>query len=92
VVEQIGRWIDIPQPTVAQLNTITTPGDGTYVNPNKTVIETLRDANFLPSFQRRAIDRALADQYAREVNRLAPYVVGDMDKDYYFGDLKTAAI
>jgi hypothetical protein len=81
----------IPQPTVAKLNTITTPGDGTYVNPNKTVIETLRDANFLSNFQRKGIDRFLADQYARKVDRLAPYVVGDMDKDYYFGDLKTAA-
>jgi hypothetical protein len=62
----------------------------TYVNPNKTVAETLRDANFLPSLQRRTIDRALADRYAREVNRLAPYVIGDMDEDYYFGDLPTA--
>jgi hypothetical protein len=76
---------------VAELNKITTPGDGTYVNPNKTVIETLRDSNFLSNFQRKGIDRALANQYAREVQRLAPYVVGDMDKDYYFGDLKTAA-
>jgi hypothetical protein len=81
----------IPQPTVAELNKITTPGDGTYVNPNKTVIETLRDSNFLSNFQRKGIDRALANQWAREVQRLAPYVVGDMDKDYYFGDLKTAA-
>jgi hypothetical protein len=86
-----GSYDYIPQPTVAQLNTITTPGDGTYVNPNKTVIETLRDANFLSNFQRKGIDRALADRYAREVQRLAPYVIGDMDKDYYFGDLKTAA-
>jgi hypothetical protein len=86
-----GSYDYIPQPTVAQLNTITTPGDGTYVNPNKTVIETLRDSNFLSNFQRKGIDRALANQWAREVQRLAPYVVGDMDKDYYFGDLKTAA-
>jgi hypothetical protein len=87
-----GSYDYIPQPTVAQLNTITTPGDGTYVNPNKTVIETLRDSNFLSSLQRRAIDRALADRYAREVKRLAPYVVGDMDEDYYFGDLPTATL
>jgi hypothetical protein len=86
-----GSYDYIPQPTVAQLNTITTPGDGTYVNPNKTVIETLRDSNFLSNFQRKGIDRALANQWAREVNRLAPYVIGDMDEDYYFGDLKTAA-
>jgi hypothetical protein len=86
-----GSYDYIPQPTVAKLNTITTPGDGTYVNPNKTVIETLRDSNFLSNFQRKGIDRALADRYAREVQRLAPYVIGDMDKDYYFGDLKTAA-
>jgi hypothetical protein len=81
----------IPQPTVAQLNTINTSEGNRYVNPNKTVAETLRDANFSPSLQRRTIDRALADRYAREVDRLAPYVVGDMDEDYYFGDLKTAA-
>jgi hypothetical protein len=86
-----GSYDYIPQPTVAELNKITTPGDGTYVNPNKTVIETLRDSNFLSNFQRKGIDRALANQWAREVQRLAPYVVGDMDKDYYFGDLKTAA-
>jgi hypothetical protein len=86
-----GGYDNVPLPTTAQLNTITTPGDGTYVNPNKTVVETLRDANFLPSLQRRAVDRALANQWAREVQRLAPYVVGDMDEDYYFGDLKTAA-
>jgi hypothetical protein len=87
-----GSYDYIPQPTVAQLNTITTPGDGTYVNPNKTVAETLRDANLSPSFQRRAIDRFLADQYARKVNRLAPYVIGDMDEDYYFGGLPTATL
>jgi hypothetical protein len=86
-----GGYDNVPLPTTAQLNTITTPGDGTYVNPNKTVIETLRDSNFLSNFQRKGIDRALANQWAREVQRLAPYVVGDMDKDYYFGDLKTAA-
>jgi hypothetical protein len=87
-----GSYDYIPQPTVAELNKITTPGDGNrYVNPNKTVIETLRDSNFLSNFQRKGIDRALANQWAREVQRLAPYVVGDMDKDYYFGDLKTAA-
>jgi hypothetical protein len=86
-----GGYDNVPLPTTAQLNTITTPGDGTYVNPNKTVIETLRDSNFLSNFQRKGIDRALANQWAREVQRLAPYVVGDMDEDYYFGDLKTAA-
>jgi hypothetical protein len=86
-----GSYDYIPQPTVAELNKINTPGDGTYVNPNKTVIETLRDSNFLSNFQRKGIDRALANQWAREVQRLAPYVIGDMDKDYYFGDLKTAA-
>jgi hypothetical protein len=80
----------IPQPTVAKLNTINTSEGNRYVNPNKTVAETLRDANFSPSLQRRAIDRALADRYAREVDRLAPYVVGDMDEDYYFGGLPTA--
>jgi hypothetical protein len=80
----------IPQPTVAQLNTINTSEGNRYVNPNKTVAETLRDANFSPSLQRRTIDRALADRYAREVDRLAPYVVGDMDEDYYFGGLPTA--
>jgi hypothetical protein len=85
-----GGYDNVPLPTTAQLNTITTPGDGTYVNPNKTVIETLRDSNLSPSFQRRAIDRFLADQYARKVNRLAPYVIGDTDEDYYFGDLPTA--
>jgi hypothetical protein len=85
-----GSYDYIPQPTVAELNKINTPGDGTYVNPNKTVIETLRDSNLSPSFQRRAIDRFLADEYARKVNRLTPYVVGDMDEDYYFGDLPTA--
>jgi hypothetical protein len=87
-----GGYDNVPLPTTAQLNTITTPGDGTYVNPNKTVAETLRDANLSPSFQRRAIDRFLADQYARKVNRLAPYVIGDMDEDYYFGGLPTATL
>jgi hypothetical protein len=85
-----GSYDYIPQPTVAQLNTINTSEGNRYVNPNKTVIETLRDSNLSPSFQRRTIDRFLADQYARKVNRLAPYVVGDMDEDYYFGDLPTA--
>jgi hypothetical protein len=85
-----GSYDYIPQPTVAQLNTINTSEGNRYVNPNKTVAETLRDANFSPSLQRRAIDRALADRYAREVDRLAPYVVGDMDEDYYFGGLPTA--
>jgi hypothetical protein len=86
-----GGYDNVPLPTTAQLNTITTPGDGTYVNPNKTVIETLRDSNFLSNFQRKGIDRFLANQYARKVDRLAPYVVGDMDEDYYFGGLPTAA-
>jgi hypothetical protein len=86
-----GSYDYIPQPTVAELNKINTPEGNRYVNPNKTVIETLRDSNFLSNFQRKGIDRALANQWAREVQRLAPYVVGDMDKDYYFGDLKTAA-
>jgi hypothetical protein len=85
-----GSYDYIPQPTVAELNKINTSGGDKYVAPNKTVAETLRDANFLPSLQRRAIDRALADRYAREVNRLAPYVIGDMDENYYFGGLPTA--
>jgi hypothetical protein len=85
-----GSYDYIPQPTVAELNKINTSGGDKYVAPNKTVAETLRDANFLPSLQRRTIDRALADRYAREVNRLATYVIGDMDEDYYFGDLPTA--
>jgi hypothetical protein len=80
----------IPQPTMAQLNKINTSEGNKYVAPNKTVSETLRDANFLPSLQRRTIDRFLADQYARKVDRLAPYVVGDMDEDYYLGGLPTA--
>jgi hypothetical protein len=85
-----GSYDYIPQPTVAELNKINTSGGDKYVAPNKTVAETLRDANFLPSLQRRAIDKALADRYAREVNRLAPYVIGDMDENYYFGGLPTA--
>jgi hypothetical protein len=85
-----GSYDYIPQPTVAELNKINTSEGNRYVNPNKTVIETLRDSNLSPSFQRRAIDRFLADQYARKVDRLAPYVIGDMDEDYYLGDLPTA--
>jgi hypothetical protein len=87
-----GSYDYIPQPTVAELNKINTSGGDKYVAPNKTVAETLRDANLSPSFQRRAVDRFLADQYAREVNRLAPYVIGDMDEDYYFGGLPTATL
>jgi hypothetical protein len=41
-----GSYDYIPQPTVAQLNTINTSEGNRYVNPNKTVAETLRDANF----------------------------------------------